>query len=259
MPPSVRFPRPHALLAALLSAAVPALAADAPRKSNGSAVATTRSDDPLVEVTRACPGVIVELRYASPRNITGKPIYPPGARALLRRSVAERLNRAQQFLQDRGFGLKVWDAYRPAAAHRQLWNAVRNPAYVVAPGDTGSLHGWGAAVDVTLVDFRGREARMPTDFDAFNEAARYDYRGKDPEVAFNLSTLKRAMAEAGFRHIRDEWWHFSVTMPGYGPIDAPLARQGEEIARADDDAAAGKKKLRGNGRLLFPPRAGETL
>jgi D-alanyl-D-alanine dipeptidase len=217
-------------------------------------------------VNRFCPGVVSEQRYATSRNITGKPIYPAGAHALLRRSVAERLNRAQQFVQDRGFSLKVWDAYRPASAHRQLWNAVRNPAYVVAPSASGSLHGWGAAVDVTLVDFRGREVRMPTDFDAFSDAAGYDYHGKDPEIAFNLGTLKRAMSEAGFRHIRDEWWHYSVANGlGLGPIEVPLVRENEELARAENDTAAAVRKKpqprldRPQFRPLFPPRAGETL
>lgn len=228
----------------------------------------TRFDEPMVDISRACPGVVVELRYGTARNITGKPIYPPGSRALLRKSVADRLNRAQAFVRERGFSLKIWDAYRPAWVQKVLWNAIRNPAYVVEPSSTGSLHNWGAAVDVTLVDIRGREARMPTDFDAFSEAARYDYKGKDPEIGFNVSTLKRAMAEAGFRHIRDEWWHYSVGNVPFGPIEVPLVDAGEEIAKADAEGpprpseaqttSPAKKKPRGE-RPLFPPRADETL
>ncbi len=251
MPVLALLPRLIFLLLAL-SAAVPAVGAE-----------------PLVEISRACPGVVVELRYATTRNITGKPIYPPGSRALLRRSVADRLNRAQEFVRARGFSLKVWDAYRPAWVQKVLWNAIRNPAYVVQPSSTGSLHNWGAAVDVTLVDVRGREARMPTDFDAFSEAARYDYKGRDPEIAFNLSTLKRAMAEAGFRHIRDEWWHYSVgNEPGFGPIEVPLVDESAELAKADDEEPAKPAKIETSsptkkkppaGRLLFPPRTRETL
>lgn len=239
------------------------------KSAQGSLLIAARFEEPLVDLRRACPGVVLELRYASARNITGKPIYPAGSRAMLRKSVAERLNRAQEFLRDRGFSLKVWDAYRPASVQKLLWNAVRNPAYVVEPSSTGSLHTWGAAVDVTLVDVRGREARMPTDFDAFSELARYDYKGKDPEIAFNLSTLKRAMAEAGFRHIRDEWWHYSVgNEPGFGPIEYPLvdpdaaiakAKRDETAKTAENETSGSAKKKPRTGRLLFSPRNRETL
>ena len=264
MPSPLLLRRRQMLLFAACAASFPAVAADvAPKKENPRPrLIATQSDEPVVEISKACPGVVIELRYATARNITGKPIYPPGSRALLRRSVAEKLNRAQEFLRDRGFGLKVWDAYRPAFVQKLLWNAVRNPAYVVQPSSTGSLHTWGAAVDVTLVDVRGREARMPTDFDAFSEAARYDYKGKDPEIAFNLSTLKRAMAEAGFRHIRDEWWHYSIgNEPGFGPLDIPLVDEGAEIARAEPETASSTsaKKRPRTGRPLFPQRTDETL
>lgn len=258
-------PRPFTNTLALFTAL--SIAASAADPSSRPAPGRTALDEPLVDISRACPGIIIDLRYATARNITGRPLYPAGARALLRKSVAERLNRAQQSLQDRGFGLKVWDAYRPAWVQARLWNAVRNPAYVVAPSSTGSLHGWGAAVDVTLVDFHRREVRMPTDFDAFSEAARYDYRGGDPEIAYNLATLKRAMAGAGFRHIRDEWWHYSVgNVPGYGPIDVPIAGAGTSDELADADAtkiskpgALQKNKVPRPGRALFPQRADETL
>lgn len=249
------------LLAATLLALAP-LAAAQGRATPGSASRAV-FEDPIVDVSKACPGVVIDLRYATARNITGKPIYPAGARALLRQSVAERLRRAQAFLEDRGFGLKLWDAYRPPAVQRILWNAVRNKAYVVEPSAVGSLHGWGAAVDVTLVDLRGREVRMPTDFDSFSDAAKYEYKGDDPEIAFNLQQLKRAMAEAGFRHIRDEWWHYSVpTLPGGGgPIDIPLtgALPGERKAPEEKSAIASTekpaRKKAAPSRQLFPSRS----
>jgi D-alanyl-D-alanine dipeptidase len=147
-----------------------------------------------------------------------------------------------------------------------LWEAIKNPAYVVQPSAIGSLHSWGAAVDVTLVDVHGREARMPTDFDSFSEAARYDYKGGDPEIAYNLLTLQRAMSEAGFRHIRDEWWHYSTSeIRRYGPLDVPLVDPAEELAKSDEpapakavEAPAPKREPRAK-RPLFPARPPETL
>lgn len=176
-----------------------------------AARALAADSEPLVDIAKACPGIRIELRYATPRNVTGKPIYPEKARALVLPNVAAKLNRANRTLQALGFRLKVWDAYRPKWAQQALWDAARNRSYVVEPVGFGSLHSWGAAVDVTLVDRDGREVRMPTDYDDFTPAARYDYTGGDAEIAANLNALKHAMAEAGFQHIRDEWWHYSVT------------------------------------------------
>lgn len=179
--------------------------------------------EPMVDVAQVCPSIVIELRYATARNVTGKPIYPPNARCLLRRSVAERLKKAQTELRTRKLGLKIWDAYRPAWAQRILWEAVRNPEYVGEPARGGSLHTFGAGVDVTLVDAKGREMRMPTDFDDFSPAAGRIYRGKDQVVAANLRTLQGAMSRAGFWVLRDEWWHFvSEDVKSFGPVDITL-------------------------------------
>ena len=182
-----------------------------------------RRAEPMVEVAKVCPDIVIELRYATARNVTGQPIYPPNSRALVRRSVAERLKKAQAELQVQKLGLKIWDAYRPAWVQQILWDAVRNPAFVGEPARGGSLHTYGAGVDVTLVDARGRELPMPTDFDDFTPAASRTYRGKDPVVAANLLTLQRAMTHAGFWVLRDEWWHFvSEDVKSFAPIDAQL-------------------------------------
>ena len=183
----------------------------------------SRRDEPMVELSRVCPSIIIDLRYATARNVTGKPIYPRNARCLVRRSAAERLQKAQAELQAQKLGLKIWDAYRPAWAQQILWDAIRNPEYVGAPARGGSLHTYGVGVDVTLVDARGREMPMPTDFDDFTPAASRFYRGKDPVVAVNLRTLQTAMARAGFWVLHDEWWHFvAEDVRSYKPVDIPL-------------------------------------
>ena len=180
--------------------------------------------EPMVEVAAVCPSIVIELRYGTARNVTGQPIYPPNARCLLRRSVALRLKKAQAELQMQRLGLKIWDAYRPAWAQQILWDAIRNPEYVGEPARGGSLHTFGVGVDVTLVDAKGREMPMPTDFDDFSPAAGRIYRGQDPVVAANLLTLQRAMVHAGFWTLRDEWWHFvSEDVKSFAAIDAALA------------------------------------
>ncbi len=172
-------------------------------------IAAAAASDELVDVRSVDPTILVELRYATERNITGRAIYPPGTRPLVRRAVAHRLAIAQEFLRARGYGLKIWDAYRPPSAQRALWQLTRNRSYVADPsGELGSLHTWGVAVDATLVDSTGREMQMPTGFDEFTPAAMLRYRGDDKLVRWNLKVLQSAMHRGGFYGMRTEWWHF---------------------------------------------------
>jgi D-alanyl-D-alanine dipeptidase len=175
----------------------------------------------LVEIRKIDPTIIVDLRYASERNLTHRALYPENTPALVRPSVAERLVAAQKFLRDHGFGLKIWDAYRPLRAQRLLWQLAPNGSYVADPkSSVGSMHTRGVAVDATLVDKSGHDVPMPTDFDDFTPAAMHVYRGDDAVVRSNLNMLQRAMARSGFYGLRTEWWHFAAEDWGkYSPIE----------------------------------------
>ena len=164
----------------------------------------------FVDIHRVDPTIVIDLRYAGPNNFTHRPLYPPGTPALIRFSVAQRLVFAQKYLKERGYGLKIWDAYRPKVAQEKLWEAAKNNNYVADPkeGGIGSMHTRGAAVDVTLVDRNGKDVPMPTEFDNFTPAALIEYQGPNPLVRSNLKLLQKAMARAGFYGLRTEWWHF---------------------------------------------------
>jgi D-alanyl-D-alanine dipeptidase len=166
------------------------------------------ADDPLVDLATVDPTILVELRYATTRNIAGRALYPAGARCIVRRHVAEGLKAAQDWLRPRGYALKIWDGYRTPEAQLALWELSKNRSFVASPDNGHSLHTWGAAVDATLVDAAQKEARMPTDFDDFTAAAAMQYRGGDPVIARNLVLLQQAMARGGFVGMRTEWWHF---------------------------------------------------
>ena len=183
-----------------------------------------RANEPLVDVAKVCPGVRIELRYATRNNVTGHPIYPSNARCLVRLSVAARLRHAQRLLREHGAALKIWDAYRPASAQRFLWQFAGNREFVGDPARGGSLHTWGVAVDATLVTRLGADLRMPTGFDDFSPAAARKYVGKDPAVARHLSLLQTAMTRAGFKVMRDEWWHFvAEDYLDFAAVEVPLA------------------------------------
>lgn len=173
--------------------------------------ATEARDIPLVDVKTADPTLVVELRYAGKNNIAGRRLYPKRMRAMVRPEVLLHLQAAHKFLRNYNYRLKIWDAYRPPEAQRELWEAIQNENYVANP-DTGagSLHSWGVAVDCTLADLHNREVRMPTDFDDFSPAAMTKYGGLDPAIRNRLRLLQVAMGGSGFYAFRHEWWHFTL-------------------------------------------------
>lgn len=176
-----------------------------------SSAAVAQEEIPLVDITSVDPTIMIELRYAGTNNVTGRPLYPRGTRAMVRPEVAQRLAVAQAFLRKWKHGLKIWDAYRPPSVQLELWQAAGNNDYVADPETiNGSLHSWGIAVDATLVDSHKRERPMPTDFDDFTPAAMWRYQGADPGVRANLIFLQAGMRKAGFHGLKREWWHFIV-------------------------------------------------
>ena len=176
-----------------------------------SSFAFGKSNDPdeFVDIKSVDKTIVIDLRYASVNNVAHRPLYPVGTPAFVRASVAKRLAIAQKYLSKKGYGLKIWDAYRPQSAQEQLWLTTHNRSFVADPKEgRGSMHIRGAAVDATLVDAEGRDVPMPTDFDSFTPAAFLEYNGRDPIVRANLKLLQKAMAHGGFYGLRTEWWHF---------------------------------------------------
>lgn len=162
----------------------------------------------LVDVRKVIPGIAIDLRYATADNVTGHPIYPSHMPCLLRTETAEKLRQAQSILRAQGYGLRIWDAYRPPEAQEALHKSGGSTGMFLSPATGWSRHCGGIAVDLTLVDTQGRDQRMPTGFDQDFAHANLNYRGSDPLVKQNLQVLKTAMKQAGFTQLESEWWHF---------------------------------------------------
>lgn len=177
----------------------------------------------LVDVARAVPEASLDIRYATSRNLAGRPLYP-AARCLLLAPVAERLRRAAAALREQGYRLLLWDCYRPLAVQRELWRLRPDRRWVADPAK-GSAHNRAAAVDASLLSRDGRPVEMPTDHDAFTPAARPDAAaGISPAAVEHRRILRRAMEEAGFRPDRGEWWHFAAPEARRAPVlDVPIA------------------------------------
>lgn len=172
-----------------------------------SAADLSLKEDPLVDAAAYAPKAVLDVRYATERNILKKAVYPK-AKVYLRRSVAEKLAVAAHKLKNAGYRLKLYDGYRPLSVQKQLWDVFSDPRYVADP-KRGSAHNRGAAVDAGLVRLDGSEVEMPSDFDAFGPLSRYDAPAATAAARKNAATLRRAMKAAGFSPLNEEWWHFS--------------------------------------------------
>lgn len=160
----------------------------------------------MVRLDEVADDIIIDLKYATPDNITGKPVYDSNI-AWLRRGTAIKLKRANEALMEQGYRIKVWDAYRSEKDHRRLHEVAKNSYYFIDP-KIGSNHTRGAAVDVTLVDMDGNELDMPSKYDEMSEKAHRTYKHASPEQKRNALILENAMKEAGFIPLENEWWHF---------------------------------------------------
>lgn len=182
----------------------------------------------LVEPVRLDPSIRLDMRYATTNNFTGAQVYP-SARCYLREDIAKRVVAAHRSLRRKGLGLKLYDCYRPFSVQEAFWRIMPDERYVLEPRrENGvivksSRHNRGAAVDATLVDRKGRELTMPTEFDDFTEKAHRGDKTASHEARRNSDVLERAMAAQGFVGLATEWWHFDG--PGWEacePLDLPL-------------------------------------
>jgi zinc D-Ala-D-Ala dipeptidase len=179
----------------------------------------------LTELVRLDPTIRLDIRYATPNNVTGKVLYAQ-PRAFLVRPAADALVRVHQALAAQGYGLTIFDAYRPWRVTKALWDATppgpkRN--YVANP-KRGSKHNRGCAIDLTLHELQsGQQLAMPSGYDEFTKRAHRDFADAPAEAIANRSMLETAMQQQGFRGASNEWWHFDfVGWANYPILDVPF-------------------------------------
>lgn len=178
----------------------------------------------LVELTRLDSTIRLDIRYATRRNFMRRPMYAQ-ARAFLQRPAAEALVRVQRALRAKGYGLLVFDGYRPWSVTKKFWDETppEKHAFVADPRQ-GSKHNRGCAVDLTLFRLATRrEVVMPSPYDDFTQRASPAYRGGTRAQRRARDLLRRAMEREGFTVDRGEWWHFDFKeWRSYGVLDIPF-------------------------------------
>jgi D-alanyl-D-alanine dipeptidase len=166
-------------------------------------------DSELVELTSLDPSIRLDVRYATTNNFMGAGFYS-APRAFLQRPAAEALLRAHRWLETQGYGLLVFDGYRPWYVTRMFWDATPPElrTFVANPAN-GSRHNRGGAVDLTLYDLdTGEAVEMPSGYDEFSPRAAPAYPGGTMRQRWHRALLRIAMEAQGFSVYEVEWWHF---------------------------------------------------
>lgn len=160
----------------------------------------------LFEISESNYPVVLDLRYATPHNITHAVLYPV-ARCFLAEAARPVWEKTMDLCARQNWTLKVFDAFRPSETQARLWQACPDPQYIMPP-EKGSHHTRGVAVDVTLMS-HGQEWNMGTEFDDLSVAAHHG-TAASPEVEYNRFRLLGLMMTAGWDFFTNEWWHYQL-------------------------------------------------
>lgn len=197
-----------------------------PSSSQPQEIHTQFRASELVELVKLDSTIKLDIRYATRNNFMKRKMYAQ-ARAFLQRSAAEALTHVNAKLKLQGYGLLVFDGYRPWSVTKKFWDETpREKRKFVANPKNGSKHNRGCAVDLSLYTLvTGKEVEMPSPYDDFTEKAAADYRGGTAKQRRARTILRDAMESEGFIVNPDEWWHFDYKdWRAYPVLNIPFER-----------------------------------
>lgn len=183
----------------------------------------------FVLLSEAVPDAILEIRYYSTYNFVGSRIngYERPV-AYLTKKAAAALREVSDELVQKGYRLKIYDAYRPQRAvnHFESWardlKDTQMKEYFYPELDKSVLfeqgyiahksgHSRGSTLDLTLFDMNTeKEVDMGGTFDYFGLKSHPGYKGVTPAQYNNRMILREAMTKHGFKPLSEEWWHFTL-------------------------------------------------
>jgi D-alanyl-D-alanine dipeptidase len=186
-------------------------------------------NDDFVFVDELVPGIRWDSKYATWDNFTGKPVDGYEVNRIAgTRALCAALKVASGEAASAGFGLLLWDGYRPQRAVDAFlrWSKEPDDAGIKARFHPGisrsdmfeqgyvalkSGHSRGATVDLTMYRLdTGALAKMGGDHDLMDPISHHDASGVSAEVTANRNRLREVMAAAGFRPYEFEWWHYTL-------------------------------------------------
>lgn len=179
-------------------------------------------DAGLVNIEDLIIGILTDVRYSSENNFMHRDVYGALNRIYLQPSVAADLQKSQEKLKsiDSTLTLLVFDGVRPRSVQQYMWDILDMPSSekskFVSNPKNGSLHNYGAAVDLTIADRNGKPLDMGADYDEIGTIAypKYEKAYLDSgmitsDQIANRELLRKVMKAGGFSGITTEWWHFN--------------------------------------------------
>lgn len=166
------------------------------------------NDTTFVNLKDYSTDFVYDMKYATEDNFLKAKVYDC-AECYLRLKTVKALIVANKAFVKKGYRIKLFDCYRPLDIQKKMWIIVSNPKYVADPAK-GSIHNRGGAVDITLVDKKGKELDMGTDFDFFGIEASHGYGKLSQKIKDNRILLKTIMTQNGFNSFDSEWWHYNL-------------------------------------------------
>ncbi|MGY8922605.1 MAG: M15 family metallopeptidase [Flavobacteriales bacterium] len=186
----------------------------------------------FVNLNKEIPNLVVDLRYASSENFTGRVV--PGynsSKAIGTEDLATALKKVQAQLKPYGLGLKLFDAYRPQIAVNTfiIWadyssdtlkkeeyypDLKKNSLFELGYIAEKSAHTKGSTVDITLIYLeginKGKEVDMGGKWDYFSKKSNFTFQGITSKQYQNRELLRNLMESEAFLPYDKEWWHFTL-------------------------------------------------
>ncbi len=155
---------------------------------------------------------INDLSYAKDENFLHHKFYHKFGMTdcYVHKDIYPNILKLEALLKKHNVKAMMFDCFRPHEAQIYMWNRNPNPYFLANPNKKGSLHSKGLALDIGLADMNGKKLEFATGMDHFVAASAHSYKCKPEEQhkCDNRALLKSIMEQAGFRSIKNEWWHY---------------------------------------------------
>lgn len=180
------------------------------KNSNPPILDSLDSHKKLVDLKKLDDEFQLDIRYASTNNFMRSKFYK-NERAFFNMSAADRLIEAKNDLKELGYGIIIYDAYRPWFVTKMFWEGTpENLKHFVANPENGSSHNKGCAIDIGLYDIEtGESIVMISGYDEFTERAYPNYMGGSKKQRDIRDMLIQVMERNDFSVYEYEWWHFN--------------------------------------------------